>query len=1236
MRAAVTALLSAPELDTTMNKPDYHQTLDVHRTLLVLLKPIGKSLKSSTFARLADQVQKAVHGLKLSDSSGRERPVYVRLVNEYEPSQNDWGDFQTHRKLLGLLTVSNVTSQAELNEICRQHESLKVKYSSTLFDSRCLVLGLNQEGHLQRSPSINLRSTASSPYSESPYLSPEDFSHSSDSSVPTSTNHSSVEDTCSDATSVADSTLTSPASPTPPFEDISVAEAIPISLSIPSNFKARALYYVDEDAAVRVVSDSEPCLLDSDIREFVSSLFWVLEHKRLERSREKLDKVTLLLAPFEKKDIIGLDLESRSNKRKSVGRGTKHLADLTLQAGLPTEASAHYSAAIDVLKGANDWLWLGSAYEGLCAASVALLGPDGLTHHKGSLKNLSAVELQHCLSQEEICKRYREAITHYSKYLNAAVMETEACFKAARVALMQNKKLQASSFLQNVLLINLNLTEEHKIERFLAIAELYQSLRFHRKASFFKRLAGMRHVSAQNENPDWAQCYQLLVQALPGLKLSLDPKEMITVIHKGWPALQIQLLHELVAASKRMGANQVAVRHLTFLLHAMWPHMSMQERKDVALQLQAAASQEEGAPVPLVLPETGLILPPANLINLPLVSKFTPSPLIACMRPQKIQIAKVETGPFLFTPLKFGSLDRSKEANSINGQTKLDFLWVEGDFCDVQVTLENQLPIELRVVDAKLLTDGTVFESSPSTLVLPPLPNPETVSLASNSAASATSSIASVESNVLHSIFTGVPRAAGTLNIIGYSTHVLGVKSNCFLSDLAHLSPSSQFTIEVVPAMPQLQITTTLPKMVNNSIHIQDAATSGILSVYAGETEEVVVTLSNISNMNVTMLSVQPWTKMTSVMEREVFGTWENKPLEILLPIEIGKQVKFSVHIYGKASFFAAPVEDSNSLASTAASSSLNHSINSSKASLEFPAKPAPARPITLEGSFRIRYSGGPGFDAGYCRSAELALQIVVQPSLQIVKWDVLAAETPSNFYLVLDVLNQTHEEAELCYAVGKSIIVEGDEFCRVPVPLPKCPLELLSELYAREAEDVTAAVRSVCSKHVSENAQLRWSLADGRKGQLRLQGIQLSDSMLDTIKASPLDWVLSVDGTALSCEEEFTCTAGRPLQVLVRLTNQLPFPLDNVTLSISIYQDYQNGTRNYRLDTRVAIAGASTILLGKLSKEEPAEHSCSLVFFTPGLFKVDIQCCRLGGASATTSMWKLSPIPQFCVLEGD
>jgi hypothetical protein len=66
-------------------------------------------------------------------------------------------------------------------------------------------------------------------------------------------------------------------------------------------------------------------MLDADIREFISSLFWVLEHKRLERSREKLDRVALLLAPFERKDFVGLDLESRTNKRRLESFGTLFL-----------------------------------------------------------------------------------------------------------------------------------------------------------------------------------------------------------------------------------------------------------------------------------------------------------------------------------------------------------------------------------------------------------------------------------------------------------------------------------------------------------------------------------------------------------------------------------------------------------------------------------------------------------------------------------------------------------------------------------------------------------------------------------------------------------------------------------------------------------------------------------------------------------------------------------------------
>lgn len=45
--------------------------------------------------------------------------------------------------------------------------------------------------------------------------------------------------------------------------------------------------------------------LEQNVADLINSLFWVVESKRLERSREKVDKVTLLLAPFEKKDFVG-------------------------------------------------------------------------------------------------------------------------------------------------------------------------------------------------------------------------------------------------------------------------------------------------------------------------------------------------------------------------------------------------------------------------------------------------------------------------------------------------------------------------------------------------------------------------------------------------------------------------------------------------------------------------------------------------------------------------------------------------------------------------------------------------------------------------------------------------------------------------------------------------------------------------------------------------------------------
>lgn len=86
----------------------------------------------------------------------------------------------------------------------------------------------------------------------------------------------------------------------------------------------------------------------------------------------------------------------------------------------------------------------------------------------------------------------------------------------------------------------------------------------------------------------------------------------------GWPALQVQLVQELVAAARRMGHMALATRHTTFLLQALWTSLSHIERKDIAQTLQSLAAQCEGAPVPLVL-ESGTVVPPANLTHIPML-----------------------------------------------------------------------------------------------------------------------------------------------------------------------------------------------------------------------------------------------------------------------------------------------------------------------------------------------------------------------------------------------------------------------------------------------------------------------------------------------------------------------------------------------------------------------------------------------------------------------------------------
>ncbi|XP_055684255.1 protein brunelleschi [Lutzomyia longipalpis] len=1267
MRSSVSYMLSQGSGEPIMSHPDYEQNAHHHGALLVLVRGIGPA-KPRSLQKVFERIQR-VNTVRIVDSGGNPRDIWVRYIRDHPVENNDWGDFQTHRRLLGLITVGKFDTQTELNELCRIHESLKVKYTSTLYDSRCLLFG----------PTTHTADAATTQPGgdEDTKSMGSDTGSNKENSGEVNTNGK-----------VSTSPMTS--------------KKLQEIFTPPSNFKSRAFFYPENDVCAN---------LEAAMTEFIGALFWVLESKRLERSREKIDKVSLLLAPFEKRDFVGLDLESRNNRKRCMGRVTKNLADLTLQAGLVAESLTLFHAASETLRAISDSLWLGAANEGLCAASAILLYPNmrqpqplqrnaslqeagspqrrvapkgkktGIVQSNveadsgvakstcssmsssssesstsslasslspgvttGSSSSVSSIVAPpgsmedspvapfppNILSPEEITARYRDAIINYSKYRHAGIIETEAALKAARICIEQGQNLDVSMFLQNVLYINLNMSEQERVQRFETLTGLYEKIGYHRKAAFCQRLAAWRHVAASNANPDWAASYRLMLDSFPGHKMSLDPLEMIS-LNSGWKCLQVDLLQQLVLAAKRMDNASVAVRHLTYMIQTMWPFLSPAEQHEVATHLQNLAAQCEGAPVPLVL-DSGRVLPPANLTDLPFCCQLQVRELSPTLRPHKIATSKVDSGPFLFTPIHFstatgGGQHRGSAGSGSGGSgstSSQPVQWVQHDVGEVSLKLMNPLPGELHVCDMRLLSTGVVLES-----------RPQTISLVSSPAATCVT-------------LQGTPLEVGTLEILGYSTHTLGVKSNCRLRDMQrsrHHLPTS-VTVDVIPALPTLSVATSLPE-------------KGI-TLYNGEEADVSVVITNTGPVPIEFLEGAIHSQLDSVTQGRIFHWVTAEEMKKVLPIAPHATVTFTLRIFGDADFIGpvnlsllsagagmspAQVAHDGPQSLSVGSTSLmtvtsgpsthsrvsspthrrnteltssfrsTHSGHSSLATVSLNTATMGTGSRHMEAQLRLRFSGGAGYQEGYCRQVSASLPLELLPSAHVTNWDVLPAEIPSQFYLVLDVVNMTGQEMALQYTEQKNIVIEAKESCRIPVPVERCPLEKIQAGMPCESGSVVSGhevdnIEKICSTHIADQVNLRWSLMGMEtKGLASLKGITLSPAMLDLVTVAPLQWEISVDNEKVSSTAEISKMTGECVTVGVSIINLSPQPLHRLTISIQFYQDYQNGMHNYRLETRIIMSGPNEILIPFLGRSERASHECSVIFFTPGRFKADIQC---------------------------
>uniref|UniRef100_A0A673FI71 Trafficking protein particle complex subunit 9-like n=1 Tax=Sinocyclocheilus rhinocerous TaxID=307959 RepID=A0A673FI71_9TELE len=822
-----------------MSVPDYMQCAEDHQMVLVVVQPMG-IVPEDQFFRIYKRIA-SVSQVSIQDS---QRVLFIRYRHHYPPENNEWGDFQTHRKVVGLISVTSCTTTKEWPQTSDRFHGQKEVFGSTLYDSRLLVFGLQGE----------------------------------------------------------------------------VAE----------QQRTDVAFYPSYDDCPDV---------EKRVEDFVESIFIVLESKRLDRATDKSgDKIQLLCVPFEKKDFVGLDTDSRHYKKRCQGRMRKHVGDLCLQAGMLQDALVHYHMAVELLRSVNDFLWLGAALEGLCSASV-------IFHYPGGTAGKSGARKPGVSSAADAGKRHRPGAQEV--LIDPGALTTNGISADTSTEIGRAKNC---------------LSQEDIIEKYKEAISYYGKC-----------------------------CFVCVLNAFSS--------SLFVGTHRGWAAVQLRLLHELVYASRRMGNPGLSVRHLSFLLQTMLDFLSDQEKKEVTQSLENYTSKCPGGMEVISLPD-GLKLPPVPFTKLPIIRSVSLLNLPVSLRPHKVKgllgQGMSSASPFIYSPITMHSRgdERSK---------KIDFQWVQGDVCEVQLMVYNPMPFELRVENMGLLTSGVDFESLPAALSLP------------------------AESGLYPVTLVGVPRTAGNITI------------NAELSSKLLFTPL--MNIEWFYAVYFFSW--------SRSAHLssEDLSTSVSLQLFNGETQQLTLTLENIGTETLNTLELT--SKNLSTKEK-LFGeflTWDLQDALSHLPLKSGQSVSIPVNISAKLDFSGQENllhdlnDDGISVTGLPVSSPLrqvlkpraeNKPVGSDASKNEF------NHVKTLEAVLTFKYSGGAGQVEGYSRELSLGVRVDVEPSVFFTRVSTLPATSTRQCHLLLDVFNATEHELTLSAKNNQDLVLHASECQRMAIQVDK------------------------------------------------------------------------------------------------------------------------------------------------------------------------------------------------------
>lgn len=163
-------------------------------------------------------------------------------------------------------------------------------------------------------------------------------------------------------------------------------------------------------------------------------------------------------------------------------------------------------------------------------------------------------------------------------------------------------------------------------------------------------------------------------------------------------------------------------------------------------------------------------------------------------------------------------------------------------------------------------------------------------------------------------MLTGIPKEVGEIEINGYSTHTLGVKSNCRLKNIPNV-PETTYNVQVIPSMPILEAFILDSKNDNISNVTLFAGERYIkyktilvficiLIIFYNFSMDYNLKISNVGSISIDLLEISIESTIEHSLKNSIIKV-DTENIKDYLPITPKSEIVLGIHLTGALNFLS-------------------------------------------------------------------------------------------------------------------------------------------------------------------------------------------------------------------------------------------------------------------------------------------------------------------------------------------